>query len=359
MASEQLIARQTDALTSMYALTKESLTKSSSPDKIIQQTSLRDEILETMRSLEAVELDSALEMEKRWANVPHAMKNPMTMLLALSPDQFQAAFNKLADSRKWKATTQASKLATLIPIALALDISPLLRKTVNLMKDALQKVRIPAWSPMDIQEIAQPSTLLKSGVTGPQLFAYLTGHRLGDILRIRKACVYRVKAPLIGESISIMIVRGKTVRTTGPYPIHLPTESICAQMILERMKDDSGPYIFLSSETILSETAEDEAVSSMRAALHRRHPLDARALRRGGLSVLSLLGNSGAEIRALSRHTTDDSARIYLGAGLLDTQLAATQHRLIKQLEENLRANSENFSVSPCAGETSHTQLDQ
>jgi hypothetical protein len=177
VASEQLIARQTDALTSMYALTKEN-----SPGKIIiQQTPLRENILETMRSLEAVDLDSALEMEKQWADVPHAMKNPMTMLLALSPEQFQVAFNKIADSRKWKSTTRTSKLATLLPIAAALGVSPLLRKTIDLMKDAMLKVRIPAWSPMDVQEIAQPSTLLESGGVGPQLFAYLTGHRLGDI----------------------------------------------------------------------------------------------------------------------------------------------------------------------------------
>ena len=92
----------------------------------------------------------------------------------------------------------------------------------------------------------------------------------------------------------------------------------------------------------MNENREDQLVQRARATLHSKNPICSRALRRGGLSALSLLGNSNADIRTLSRHTTDDSLRIYLGAGLLDATLAKTQHKLILQIE-----TSASFSVSP------------
>ena len=71
--------------------------------------------------------------------------------------------------------------------------------------------------------------------------------------------------------------------------------------------DGSSAYLFLDAPGILNEDAEDEAVVKARNAIHRNLQMDSRSLRRGGLSVLALLGNSTTDLRTLSRHTTDDS----------------------------------------------------
>ena len=110
-------------------------------------------------------------------------------------------------------------------------------------------------------------------------------------------------------------------------------------------------YLFLNSVELLDPKAEDKAVQATRGAIQRKIGLDTRALRRGGLSVLALLGNATSDLRTLSRHTSDDMTRTYLGAGLLDATLAKTRHHLVTQLENSLTDESASCSVSRLAGD--------
>jgi integrase len=295
-----------------------------------------------------LDTDLGTEMERNWEAIPNAKPNPLVRMLALPLERFASAFAELSENRNWSTTTQASKLASLYAMAVALGCPPLLLAGLAKMKTQRLRVRTPAWSPSDVYQIARPEAL--ASTSGAALLAYLTGHRLGDILRLRKCNVYRVLSPAIGESLALMVVCGKTVSSTGPYPIHPPASSKAAAIVREHLAGDSA-YLFLDSATVLDARAEDKAVQTTRGAIQRQIGLDTRALRRGGLSVLALLGNATSDLRTLSRHTSDDMTRTYLGAGLLDATLAKTQHRLVTQLENSLTDESASYSVSRLAGD--------
>lgn len=251
-------------------------------------------------------------------------------------------------------------MLTILPlIPLNSQDAGLLREVIRRLKMALELRKSPAWDPTEVFV-----TLSLLGMLAPpQTFAFLTAQRTGDMLRLltRDAFTTTITdtiAPKPSRMVSVLVTRGKTVRSRGPYPLHLPAGGIAEKILCEAVIQSKGPYIFMPHvNTVLDDARETQEVKAMLrsfkiqdAETEEQCP-GSRDLRRASLAFLAMDGESNADLRSVSRHKDDDILRIYLGAGLLDETLRRTQHRLISKLENILRTPSANCcSVVPLKG---------
>lgn len=207
-----------------------------------------------------------------------------------------------------------------------------------------QRVRPPSFDPTDLSSIVMPADSVNLPL--PLRLAYLMAHRVGDLLRLRCCNVVDVSTHVV-SSLALVIIRGKTVASTGPYAIQLPPSGwaatqiralVSAQLALRR------PYVFLDAPNILQDAEETQAVLALEKTLSRETRIDLRAPRRGALTFLAAAGVEMADTRLLSRHTSDQTTRIYLAAGVFDTAAALKMHKMISLLEQ---CTDMTFSATP------------
>jgi hypothetical protein len=291
-------------------------------------------------------------------------------LLAIPPDALGGAIAELAANRWKSSATVVAKLATLNTIAAALpglvpDGMTLLLRT---LKRQYLRQRTVTWLPSQEGKVVLASAV-NSLLNTPQrqkatalIVSWMTGQRLGDVLKWRTLNLQRVRTVTI-DTYAQLVVEGKTVSTNGPFTIHFPLTSTTTKLLVAAASlahRENRPYIFLDAPTLLVGKELDKAVtkeeqrlkslllSATRVSLPATLSCDLRGLRRGGISTMSAAGHSQQDILLVSRHSDTGVLNIYEAAGLLDSATARIQQRLILSNEAAaLEPTRSEFSALP------------
>lgn len=282
-------------------------------------------------------------------------KNPKAMLLALSPERFKEIWHHLATTRCWKPSVQAGYIGTLL--ATARTITPMFPTLAALIlhmkhaKNELQLKREPDWDPTMPEHVATASeiaNLLTEPLAAPLVVTWLTGQRLGDILRLETKNLKVVRTET-WTSLALTVTRGKTVRTQGPFTIHIPLDSTAARILGTLVLSQHSaqlPYVFLPC-TRVEVTAENHAVLRAERTLKHIYRKTYWSIRRGALSLVGMTGKyTSTEQRTVSRHAGDPMLTRYLGAGVFDKHTALTQLRILSDLDRAVTTTTQqNCSV--------------
>jgi len=159
--------------------------------------------------------------------------------------------------------------------------------------------------------------------------AFVFGQRISDVLQIRVENVSRVRLRA-GKFTVIKLVRGKTIRHTGPYTLHLPYRTHLAHSV-RKLCRAGGDQLFVPNGSGGSKSVgHQRMLKDIRLkllAIDER--LDLRSIRRGGLQHMAQGGMPHAEIREhFSKHTTARRLMEYLEWGTFSkTQAALHKHR--------------------------------
>lgn len=177
--------------------------------------------------------------------------------------------------------------------------------------------------------------------------AWVLGQRIGDVLKWRTNNIQVTRRSVGPQTITVLVVEGKTIQTKGPYTIHLPTESLIARSLWElaqsRVRKDK-PYLFIDAPTIITARADiNPYLTEAKARMRKIFSGDLRSPRRGGLSSLSLLGLPEQQLCTLSRHPDVAMLRRYLAAGRLNNYEAELQCEAVSLNEAALNA-----ALNPC-----------
>lgn len=200
--------------------------------------------------------------------------------------------------------------------------------------------RSPAWLPHQVPIIEK---------TAPAVlrFAFLTGQRVADMLRLRGDQIHHVKTST-WESIAVLITSGKVVQKTGPWTLHLLPNGLAHQILLDSW-DPTSAYVFLKSPP-LTPAQETTLIARYERELKQVFPHDLRNPRRLGLCIGAMEGLTNAELQTISQHPDPKTLRIYLAAGMLDSQTVRNHHRLQRATQEALSSGSLAWSVEPLRG---------
>lgn len=286
--------------------------------------------------------------------IPAHMKSYRDIAPLLVLDDLDTAITALR--ARWKQTsTCISKISTLLFLAKQNfpGTSPSCVLNLKKLKARLSQTRTPAWFPGDEQKCIPPShirRMVRFPNLHPLILAWLLGHRIGDILLLRTSNVFYVRTANSTQTMAILFVEGKAVGSTGPYCVHLPVSlssdlsamRIIQQAFLEARKA-RRPYLFLNAqhilvkEQILPWVTAQETYLKQQLQQNLAMTIDLRSLRRGGVTnAAQATGADHSSLRTLTRHPSDETLRIYLGAGLLDTTTAKIQSSLVKANEISL-----------------------
>jgi hypothetical protein len=169
----------------------------------------------------------------------------------------------------------------------------------------------PRWSPEDGEEFlaeAQVAQILQLGaldplsIFGAAAVAITWGQRLGDV-QLMDASHVRVRHGGVDPPfVAVTITEGKTVTTTGPYTLALHLQHPVSRIVLAAAQ---VPTMWQQLST---------------APFHKLFPVDVRALRRTGLSLLAEAGTQTEVLLAMSRHRSLPMLQLYLGSGLHHAQ---------------------------------------
>jgi hypothetical protein len=152
---------------------------------------------------------------------------------------------------------------------------------------------------------------------------YVSAQRMTSILNLRSRDAFTIfpappKWQLSHVCLSLRFREGKTIKSTGPYTIHVLFPVMDYQVLL------------LHEEFIFGQFRRQTA-KAVSAAL-RRAGHDVRQCRRGSLRFLARNGATVEQLLLLSRHTSPRMLYQYLGAGL------HLEHEMMTmvQMSENL-----------------------
>lgn len=182
------------------------------------------------------------------------------------------------------------------------------------------------------------------------ILIFLVGGRVADVATIRLSNI----TPDTRNSAAILFVRGKTVQRRGPFTVHVTGLALTLTRCLSAMAKAIGSlYLLIPSAQIVD---DESVVEDENSALHKillRRMLDetctairttmrvalqvpdwtVRALRRGGLSTMSLAGVPEATLLTFSRHADRETLQTYLGNGILNGQQRVNQHKALQALQ--------------------------
>lgn len=286
---------------------------------------------------------SAAEIRRKSA--VEAMGDEVKVALAplcfLNPAKLQEAFMEVTTARNWSRSTQAARIATMLTLPLRLSASIIAHQQIAALKAMLratQAIQTPAWDPQDESEymtISDVREILQLYDAHPQhrrrlaavLLAFFLSQRVGDVLAWRKDLVRvirRAEAKL--NTVSVVVVEGKTVSRTGPYALQCWEKSLAGQLLLELRHCSQSPYLFLEAESLLDSHAEVRTqIVHEEKLIKQIWGKKLLAPRRGSAVALGSLGVPEGDIRLMTRHPGEDMLRRYLGAGMMSNSEGLSQ----------------------------------
>lgn len=282
---------------------------------------------------------------------PGSLHNSLEKLLSIQPKLLIPALEDLMRRRQWENSTLLSRVNTLYAINNTTSDDEQKQRAWSLtqLQRKLKMITVPAWDPedtkccMSVDEARRIFQLTAAAndedtiLLLPILLSFVTGQRNGDILTWRTA---NVTSSLIQVgSTTITVVEGKTINATGPYTIHLPPTSPCAELLLSwviKRKKATYPYLFINATSILPHNETRDLALTQQRRMKKFLPSDLRSTRRGGLSQMARLQCSEEQLLALSRHCSAPSLQIYLGAGRFNLVEATRQMAAIAINEESI-----------------------
>jgi hypothetical protein len=265
-------------------------------------------------------------------------------------------FRRLAKELKWGPRTQATYWGSL------LSAKTLSHVQVTCEDKALQRLLVrrarkaQRWEPADpnatttwlalqkaLQQWRAPTTQARILLLGAAV-VFAVGHRLTDFATIRISNIR-----FSSDDCSLLVVRGKTVNSQGPYTIHVPPQGQIAGMIQEMIvfaRNRGFLYLLFPCHHLLDDEEDEESCRMLEALMDRlrqamrltlRSALKCphwtvRALRRGGLSAMAQQGMHPDVTISFSRHTSTRQLDAYLGNGVLDGYTRRQQHAWVGSL---------------------------
>jgi integrase len=145
--------------------------------------------------------------------------------------------------------------------------------------------------------------------------AFRGGQRMADVIQLRKEDIL-----LLPHRVLITFRRGKVVPRIGPFTISLPTnlgQTKCAVLarLREMLNTTASGFILTHGNT---EAERAQVSGEVTKRLKDIDPsLEARSIRRGGLSRLAAAGASETALLLYSRHASTSMLYRYLNAGQL------------------------------------------
>jgi len=267
---------------------------------------------------------------------------PVLWLQNTEIDSFLDQLEKL-----WNPGTIESALASLLKPAARLEVGAARMSDLRDMVALYKKRRIAngGWDPEDLKHIVTPNdaralhaeiskadNLETKRLLTAALLAWLTGSRIGDMLKLRKD-----QCNISGNT--IVLTEHKTALSIGPMSFQLPEYALNLVQSLVH-EQSTGRYLFLPPE--VTNADERDIARAERRLKTRSQTLkekDLRGLRRGGSVNASQEAHTNAELRMLTHHTKDASLRVYMAAGRLSATEGRTQMRLISHNINACRSN--------------------
>lgn len=277
----------------------------------------------------------------------------LLILLSRDPPRFADAFREM-QLRRWSPSTAAAHLGTMLTLCKMLGRSELTWPIDQLRRTYTQQAQQagPRWDPMDPAQVMRPEDLQRllaaPVAAAPLLVTFITGHRIGDVLQfeVDNVRTVRFSGPKLLETLVIMVTAHKTVKTTGPYALHLPMTSWTARLIMtccHQQRAAKKPFLFMdfAPATASPEQRRSWVTTTETSLKNRFLPThDLRALRRGGLTSMSLAGFTEEQILFASRHTDTQGLQTYLGHGIMSLQAAQIMTDLYRHNEDAILAGT-------------------
>lgn len=255
-----------------------------------------------------------------------------------------AAFRHISTERQWCSTTQQKNWAALLN-ARMLAGSPTTKAEKALLNILTKKAKLRTrWDPTQQSQFSTLDGLTQllrtsSGTAqrllrSAALLDFYIGHRLSGLALLEKKNIFTIEEDLV-----IRVTRGKTISTTGPYTISLPSNSIPSKIVLEAlmMAAPMSDFIFIDAKNSWTE----EQIGALGQQYSERVRDDirvelphwtVRALRRGGLSAMGAAGASAETISGFSTHTTTGSLLRYMADGMYLKDQRARQCETIQRV---------------------------
>ena len=136
--------------------------------------------------------------------------------------------------------------------------------------------------------------------------AWLTAHRPGDIQRLRRRDILKCTP----TELVILVCRGKTVHTTGPYTV-FTNPGPFAPFLIDALSRTPTGRLFPPSASVIATASR--MLASVRPGLSARH------IRRGALQAMAAAGAPDSTLLLFSRHTSAPMLHRYLDWGLHST----------------------------------------
>lgn len=286
-----------------------------------------------------------------------AAKRALLPLFTLPAEKLTEAFNKLADERQWSRPTRIARLNKALTLPHLVANAKAANQQVAALKElrrSLEAIQPPAWDPQaegeymttaDAEHLAQlmEEQPENKRLLAPVLLAYLLTQRVGDVLAWRTDNVRLIeRADPATNTVSILVVEGKTVARTGPYAVQCWQNSIAAKLLMElKSEDTTTPYLFLKESSILEDHAEvRKAVIQQQRKIKQVWKQKLLAPRRGSAVALGSLATPEEDIMTLSRHPQPHTLRRYMAAGLMSNSEGFKQAKTNGKLEALLQGTA-------------------
>ena len=285
---------------------------------------------------------STVQAQRRW----------LFLLDLPREDRYEAFLQATAEVSQ---ATKASYWASYLSLLKILDVP-----TTSAEKQAAKRLEqaahsAPPTAPVPPLQEAQLERLLARDASHLATMiglAFRGGQRMADVIQLKKEDIL-----LLPHRALITFRRGKVVPRIGPFTISLPTNlghGKCAVVarVQEMLKTTAPGFILTHGNTEVERAQVSSEVTRRLKAIDPN--LEARSIRRGGLSRLAAAGASETALLLYSRHASTSMLYRYLNAGQLMVAHHAIQDAAQTQAEEHLSLQMDTITSAMGASTTTH-----
>ena len=265
----------------------------------------------------------------------------------LGTDDVIIGFRAAAKTHGWGTASREKNFAAIISARKTLGETTTAAQKCLLSLQAKASKRAARWNPNIEGQCITPAQMLKmwEKTTEPHSrwlravasVDLMIGHRVSDFAQILAENIFEDDD---GEAFQIRVTTGKTIATTGPYIVNIPygTRTSAAFEEVMNSKHPDSLYVMIRSSTILEANELSERASHLSALIRedirKEIPhFTIRALRRGGLSGMGLVGTADSTIQTFGKHTSNTSQMRYMGDGRFSRALQQNQTETVRTME--------------------------